>query len=148
MKTTSTIALVLATATSALAAPTPTLKPLELTGLNAGVYSTSLPQTALFSFKVKDPNNNVETACSSYWSIGMAGNKTYDCVDKDYKLHLPNGIYDVEKFDFGVSRADGSASGRATLNGGSWECKDLYVSPLEQCKWDGTFYLNVVPSSA
>jgi hypothetical protein len=69
MKTTSIIAFVLATATSTLAAPTVTLKPLELTGLNAGIYSTSLPQTALFGFKVKDPNTNIETTCSSYWYV-------------------------------------------------------------------------------
>jgi hypothetical protein len=76
----------------------------------------------------------------------MAGNKSYDCADKAYQLHLPNGIYNVEDFEFGVSRVDGSATGRATLNGGSWKC-EKQKSPLEQCEWDGTFYLDVVPSA-
>lgn len=38
----------------------------------------------------------------------MPGNKTYDCSDKAYQLHLPNGIYDIENIDLGVSRADGT----------------------------------------
>ncbi|CAG8264483.1 unnamed protein product [Penicillium olsonii] len=144
MKTAS-IALALAAATSTLAADTP-LKPLELTNLNAGIYYTSMPITTLFSFSLKDPNTDTNTTCSGYWSAGMAGNKSYDCSDKAYQLHLLNGVYNIEKFDLGVSRADGSISGQSTVTGDSWKC-DKQESPLAQCKWDGVFKIDVTGSS-
>lgn len=68
MKTAIT-ACVLAAVTSTLAAPTPDLKPLELTNLSAGVYSSTMPTTTLFSLALKDPNANVETKCSGYWYV-------------------------------------------------------------------------------
>ncbi|KAJ5952668.1 uncharacterized protein N7479_011081 [Penicillium vulpinum] len=149
MKTFSLPALVLATASYTLAAPSPmvpVLEPLQLTNLNAGIYSTSLPTTCLISFAVKDPNTNIDTTCSAYWSIGMAGNKTYNCSDKAYQLHLPNGIYDIENIDLGVSRADGSETGRSTVNGDLWKCEKQEY-PKEQCKWDGIFSLDLVSST-
>ncbi|CAG7950480.1 unnamed protein product [Penicillium nalgiovense] len=149
MKTASISALVLATATSIQAAPSPkvsALEPLQLTNLNAAIPSTTPPQTCLLSFAVKDPNTNTDTKCSAYWSIGMPGNKTYNCSDKAYQLHLPNGIYDIEKFDLGVSRADGSETGRATVSGDSWKCEKQEY-PMARCKWDGIFSLDVAPST-
>jgi hypothetical protein len=71
------IALILAAATSTLAAPTPALKPLELTNLNAGIYSASMPTTALFSFGLKDPNTNTETTCSGYWYVRIFPHLSY-----------------------------------------------------------------------
>lgn len=76
----------------------------------------------------------------------MAGNKSYDCSDKAYQLHLLNGVYNIEKFDLGVSRADGSISGQSTVTGDSWKC-DKQESPLAQCKWDGVFKIDVTGSS-
>jgi len=76
----------------------------------------------------------------------MAGSKTYDCSDKAYKLHLLNGIYDIENFDLGVSRTDGSASGQSTVKGKKWKC-EKQESPMEQCKWDGVFKVHVAASS-
>ncbi|KAK4863003.1 hypothetical protein LT330_010108 [Penicillium expansum] len=149
MKTISISAVVLATATSILAAPSPmvpVLEPLQLTNLNAAIYSTSPPTTCFLSFAVKDPNTNTDTKCFGYWSIGMAGNKTYDCSDKAYQLHLPNGIYDIENIDFGVSRADGSESGQSTVNGDLWKCEKQEY-PMAQCNWDGVFSLDVAPST-
>lgn len=67
MKTTAITACILAAVTSTLAAPTADLKPLELTNLSAGVYSSTPPTTTLFSFSLKDPNANVDTKCSGYW---------------------------------------------------------------------------------
>lgn len=72
MKTMSISSLVLATATSILAAPTPAvpvLEPLQLTNLNAAIYSTSLPTTCFLSFALKDPNTNTDTKCSGYWYV-------------------------------------------------------------------------------
>ncbi|KAJ9483700.1 hypothetical protein VN97_g9689 [Penicillium thymicola] len=138
MKTMSISSLVLATATSILAAPSPVvpaLGPLQLTDLNAAIYSSSPPTTCLLSFALKDPNTNTDTKCSAYWSIGMPGNKTYDCSDKAYQLHLPNGIYDIENFDLGVSRADGTESGRSVVSGDLWKCEKQEY-PKAQCKWD------------
>ncbi|KAI2732090.1 hypothetical protein CBS147332_1229 [Penicillium roqueforti] len=149
MKNISICALILATATSILAAPSavvPVLEPLQLTNLNAAIYSTSPPQTCFLSFAVKDPNTNTDTNCSAYWSIGMAGNKTYDCSDKAYQLHLPNGIYDIENIDFGVSRADGSETGRSVVTGDLWKCEKQEY-PKAQCKWDGIFSLDVTSSA-
>ncbi|OQE44954.1 hypothetical protein PENCOP_c002G00989 [Penicillium coprophilum] len=148
MKTLSS-ALVLATATAILAAPSPrapVLEPLQLINLNAGIYYTTPPTTCLLSFSLKDPNTNTDTKCSGYWSVGMAGNKTYDCSDKAYQLHLPNGIYDIEKIDLGVSRADGSQSGRAIVSGDLWKCEKQEY-PMEQCKWDGIFSLDLTSST-
>ncbi|CAI7644149.1 unnamed protein product [Penicillium viridicatum] len=147
MKTMSISSLFLATATSILAAPSPAvpgLEPLQLTNLNAGIYSTSLPTTSLLSFSLKDPNTNTDTKCSAYWSIGMPGNKTYNCSDKAYQLHLPNGIYDIENIDLGVSH--GTESGRSVVSGDSWKCEKQEY-PKAQCKWDGIFYLDVAPSN-
>jgi hypothetical protein len=76
----------------------------------------------------------------------MAGNKSYDCSDKAYQLHIPNGVYNIEDFDLGVSRADGSAAGQSTVKGESWKC-EKQQSPLEQCKWDGVFKIDVTASS-
>ncbi|KGO74661.1 hypothetical protein PITC_082700 [Penicillium italicum] len=136
MKTISISSLVLATSTSILATPSPivpVLEPLQVTNLNAAIYSTSLPATCFLSFAIKDSNTNTETKCSAYWSIGMAGNKTYNCSDKAYQLHLPNGIYDIENIDFGVSRTDGSEGGRSTVKGDLWKCeKQEYLKA--QCK--------------
>ncbi|KAJ5800210.1 uncharacterized protein N7518_002278 [Penicillium psychrosexuale] len=149
MKNMSICALILATATSILAAPSavlPVLEPLQLTNLNAAIYSTSPPQTCFLSFAVKDPNTNTDTNCSAYWSFGMAGNKTYDCSDKAYQLHLPNGIYDIENIDLGVSRADGSETGRSLVTGDLWKCEKQEY-PKAQCKWDGIFSLDVTPSA-
>lgn len=72
MKTMSISALILATATSILAAPSPVvpvLEPLQLTDLNAAIYSTGPPTTCFFSFAVKDPNTNTDTRCSAYWYV-------------------------------------------------------------------------------
>ncbi|KAJ5812854.1 hypothetical protein N7447_009877 [Penicillium robsamsonii] len=149
MKTLSMSALVLATATFTLAAPSPmvpVLEPLQLTNLNAGIYSTTPPATCLLSFALKDPNTNTDTTCSGYWSIGMAGNKTYDCSDKAYQLHLPDGIYDIENINLGVSRADGSESGRAIVSGDLWKCEKQEY-PKAQCKWDGIFSLDLASST-
>ncbi|CAG8903693.1 unnamed protein product [Penicillium egyptiacum] len=146
MKTVSISALVLATATAAPSPKVPALKPLQLTNLNAAIPSTSLPQTCLLSFAVKDPNNDTDTKCSAYWSIGMAGNKTYNCSDEAYQLNLPNGIYDIEKFDLGVSRADGSLTGRSTVSGDLWRC-EKQEDPKARCEWDGIFSLDVAPST-
>jgi hypothetical protein len=63
--------LVLSAATSALAAPTSSLKPLELTNLNAGIYYTDMPTTCLFSFSLNDPNTNTNTTCSGYWYVKL-----------------------------------------------------------------------------
>jgi hypothetical protein len=81
----------------------------------------------------------------------MAGDKTYDCSDKAYQLHLPNGIYNIEDFDLGVIRvgisATGlSATGQSTVKGESWKC-EKQESPMEQCKWDGVFSIDLAPSS-
>lgn len=76
----------------------------------------------------------------------MAGNKTSDCSNKAYQLHLPNGIYNIEEFDIGVSRADGSESGRSTVTGESWKCVKE-EPPKARCKWDGIFELDVAPSA-
>ncbi|KAJ5782590.1 hypothetical protein N7457_004364 [Penicillium paradoxum] len=148
MKITSMTAFMV-TATSTLAAPSPTvsdLQPLQLTNLNAAIYSTSVPQTCFLFFDVTDPNTNTDTQCSAYWSIGMAGNKTYDCSDKAYRLHLPNGIYNIENIDLGVSRADGSETGRSTVHGESWKCEKQEY-PKAKCRWDGIFHLDVAPST-
>ena len=70
MKNMSIRALILATATSIFAAPSPVvpvLEPLQLTNLNAAIYSTSPPQTCFLSFALKDPNTNIDTKCSAYW---------------------------------------------------------------------------------
>jgi hypothetical protein len=78
MKTGSISALVLATATSILAAPSPkvsALEPLQLTNLNAAIPSTTPPQTCLLSFAVKDPNTNTDTKCSAYWYVPIYGFK-------------------------------------------------------------------------
>lgn len=72
MKTMSISSLVLATATSILAAPSavvPVLEPLQLTNLNAAIYSTSPPTTCFLSFALKDPNTNTDTKCSAYWYV-------------------------------------------------------------------------------
>lgn len=72
MKTISISAVVLATATSILAAPSPmvpVLEPLQLTNLNAAIYSTSPPTTCFLSFAVKDPNTNTDTKCFGYWYV-------------------------------------------------------------------------------
>lgn len=76
----------------------------------------------------------------------MPGNKTYDCSDKAYQLHLPNGIYDIENIDLGVSRADGTESGRSVVSGDLWKCEKQEY-PKAQCKWDGIFSLDVAPST-
>ncbi|KAJ5121627.1 uncharacterized protein N7515_009588 [Penicillium bovifimosum] len=137
MKTNS-IALVLATATSAPRGSHPYLEASGAHGAQRRNLHHQPPADC--------PQINLNDTKRSYRSIGMAGNKTYNCTDKAYQLHLPNGIYNVDHFDFGVSRADGSATGRATLkDGGGWKCKKQ-EAPLEQCNWDGTFYLDVVPS--
>ncbi|CAG8429825.1 unnamed protein product [Penicillium salamii] len=145
MKTAS-IATVLAAATATLAADTSALKPLELTNLNAGIYSASMPTTTLFSFSLKDPNTNTSTTCSGYWSAGMAGHKSYDCSDKAYQLHILNGVYNIENFDLGVYRADGSVTGNSTVSGDLWKC-EKQEAPRERCNWDGVFKLEVVASS-
>lgn len=79
-------------------------------------------------------------------SGGQPGSKTYDCSDKNYQMHLYNGIYNIEDFDIGVSSKDGSVSGRSTVKGDAWKCKKQ-ESPLVQCKWDGVFKLDVAASS-
>lgn len=178
MKTAS-IATVLAATTATLAADTSVLKPLELTNLNAGIYSASMPTTTLFSFSLKDPNTNTSTTCSGYWyvlcpffslhlwpntwlgqysrtpcksiltlprSAGMAGHKSYDCSDKAYQLQILNGVYNIENFDLGVYRADGSVIGKSTVSGDSWKCQKQ-ESPRETCNWDGVFTLEVAASS-
>ena len=76
----------------------------------------------------------------------MAGNQTYNCSDKTYQLHLPNGIYDIENIDLGVSRTDGSETGRSVVNGDLWKCEKQEY-PEAQCKWDGIFSLDVAPST-
>ncbi|KAJ5347985.1 hypothetical protein MYU51_007933 [Penicillium brevicompactum] len=146
MKTTSITTIALAVAGSALAADTAALKPLELTNLHAGIYYTSRPTTTLFSFSLKDPNSNTETTCSGYWSAGQPGAKSYDCSDKSYQLHLINGVYNIENFDIGVSRVDGTVTGQSTVTGEPWKCKKQ-ESPMEQCEWDGVFNLEVAPLS-
>jgi hypothetical protein len=72
----------------------------------------------------------------------MAGIKSYDCSDKAYQLHLLNGIYDIENFDLGVSRTDRSVTGQSTVKGEAWKC-EKQQSPLEECKWDGVFKIDV-----
>ncbi|OGE47525.1 hypothetical protein PENARI_c042G06743 [Penicillium arizonense] len=149
MKISSMSALALAAAATTMAAPNPqaqALKPLELTDVSARIPFTTMPQTTLFGFSLKDPNTNIETKCSSYWSIGQAGNMSYNCTDKAYQLKLPNGIYNIEEFDFGIARADGSESGRSTLKGESWKCEKGAEEPLESCEWDGVFHLNIAKS--
>ena len=74
MKSISISALVLATATSILAAPSPkvsALQPLQLTSLSAAIPSTTPPQTCLLSFTVKDPNTNAEAKCSAHWYVAI-----------------------------------------------------------------------------
>lgn len=76
MKAISISALILATTTSILAAPSPkvsALEPLQLTNLNAAIPSTTPPQTCLLSFAVKDPNTNTDTKCSAYWYVPIYG---------------------------------------------------------------------------
>lgn len=72
MKFSSMSALALAAAATTMAAPNPqtgALKPLELTKVSASIPFTTMPQTTLFGFSLKDPNTNTETECSSYWWV-------------------------------------------------------------------------------
>ncbi|KAJ5295545.1 hypothetical protein PENANT_c001G10124 [Penicillium antarcticum] len=145
MKFTSISTLVLAAASTTMAVPRRIrdLKPLELANISASIPFTTMPTTTIFGFSLKDPNTNIETKCSSYWSAGQAGSKSYNCTDKSYQLKLFNGIYNIEEFDFGVARADGSPSGRSTLKGESWKCTKGDQEPLENCHWDGIFHLDI-----
>ncbi|KAJ5770402.1 uncharacterized protein N7511_002453 [Penicillium nucicola] len=139
----STLALAVASTTSAAPHQARALKPLELANISASIPFTTMPTTTIFGFSLKDPNTNIETKCSSYWSVGQAGSKSYNCTNNAYQLKLSSGIYNIEEFDFGVARADGSLSGRSTLKGESWKCTKGSEEPLESCYWDGVFQLDV-----
>lgn len=45
------------------------LKAFQLTKLSASLYDQSLPAYRIVNFDLKDPNNNVDTSCSSAWYV-------------------------------------------------------------------------------
>lgn len=75
MKTSSITATFLALTGAAIAAPSESnierdLKAFQLTKLTASLYDQSLPAYRIVNFDLNDPNNNVDTSCSSAWYVG------------------------------------------------------------------------------
>ena len=67
-----TIAVALAAASAAIAAPHTAkrdLYPISATDLVASYYDQTKPETTIVSFKMNDPNTNIDTPCDAAWYV-------------------------------------------------------------------------------
>lgn len=65
-----TIVTTLAAASTAIAAPHTAkrdLYPISATDLVASYYDQTKPETTIVSFKMSDPNTNIDTSCDAAW---------------------------------------------------------------------------------
>ncbi|KAJ5743634.1 hypothetical protein N7533_008504 [Penicillium manginii] len=147
MKTSSTAITFLAIAGTAIAAPANVerdLKPFQLTELNAGLYDQALPAYRIVNFKLNDPNNNIDTSCSSAWSGGMSGAYKFNCSNTDYQVNFPS-LTDIEDIKLNVSIVNSKAFALGEINGDKWKCHNTGAEyPSKLCKYDGTYELPIV----
>ncbi|KAJ5984569.1 hypothetical protein N7481_006668 [Penicillium waksmanii] len=147
MKTSSITTTFLALTGATIAAPSNVgrdLKAFQLTKLTASLYDQSLPAYRIVNFDLNDPNNNVDTSCSSAWSGGMSGAYKFNCSNPNYQVNFPS-LYDIEDIKLNVSVVNSKAFAPGEINGDKWKCENTGAEyPSKVCNWDGVYDLPIV----